>query len=112
MPSPELAAILAHVPADFADPSADHEHVRRTFAPFHGHPVRPELQVDFPALGGVRCGRYTDATLPSDARILFHCHGGAFVSCPLDVYHFYADMLLRYTGSAVVMRSPVACKTL
>ena len=103
MPSPELAAILAHVPPDFADPSADHEHVRRTFAPFHGHTVRPELQMDFPALGGVRCGRYTDATLPSDARILFHCHGGAFVSCPLDVYHFYADMLLRYTGSTVVM---------
>lgn len=103
MSSPELAAIVAAIPRGFADPSADHLHVRRTFAPFHGHPVRPELRIGFPEHGGVRCGWYTDATLPDAPRVLFHCHGGAFVSCPLDEYHFYADMMLRHTGSAVLM---------
>jgi acetyl esterase/lipase len=34
---------------------------------------------------------------------VFHCHGGAFVSCPLDVYHFYAEMIVRLTHSKVVM---------
>jgi acetyl esterase/lipase len=32
-----------------------------------------------------------------------HCHGGAFVSTPLDEYHFYAEIIARHTGCRVVM---------
>lgn len=102
MPSAELTAVVAGVPRDFADPAADYRQVRAMFAPFHGHPVRPELEISERRYGGVRAAAYSDSSTRTAARILFHCHGGAFVSCPLDVYHFYADMMLRATSSRVV----------
>lgn len=76
--------------------------MRDQFAPFHGHPVGASLKVDLHDYGGVRCGDYR---LPDslDATIAFHCHGGAFVSTPLDEYHFYAELIARETGLRVVM---------
>ena len=45
MPSRELTEILALVPGDFADPEADYRAVRKTMAPFHGHPVPAHVGV-------------------------------------------------------------------
>lgn len=97
-----LQAIIQAIPADFADPDADYLAVRSMFAPFHGHPVAEDLQLDLVEYGGIRCGHYT---LPSNnsALTVFHCHGGAFVSCPLDTYHFYGEMITRQTECSVVM---------
>jgi len=100
--STELEAIIAAVPADFADPAADYLAVRKMFAPFHGHPVGTDLRVEVTELGGVRCGRYELEGPPAEV-LAFHCHGGAFVSCPLDVYHFYAEIIARQLGCRVVM---------
>lgn len=103
MISEQLQAIIDSVAPDFASPSADYRDVRRTMAPFHGHPVGPETTVEEVNLGGVRCGFYhSHATATSGTRIL-HLHGGAFVSCPLDDYHFYGEIILRQLGHSVIM---------
>ena len=93
MPSRELTEILALVPADFADPEADYRAVRAMMAPFHGHPVPAHVTVTEVELGGVRCAWYDDTRRPPPERVVFHCHGGGLVSCPLDDYHFYGAML-------------------
>ena len=103
MPSRALADILDLIPPDFADPAADYAAVRRTMAPFHGHPVPAHVRVTETELGGVRCAWYDDTRGPAPERILFHCHGGALVSCPLDDYHFYGALLAERLGVRVVM---------
>jgi epsilon-lactone hydrolase len=103
MPSRELTEILALVPGDFADPEADYRTVRNTMAPFHGHPVPAYIRVSEVDLGGVRCAWYEDGRQPRRERVVFHCHGGALVSCPLDDYHFYGAMLAEQLEARVVM---------
>jgi len=100
--SKELQAIIDAIPPDFADPAADYIAVREMFAPFHGHPVSDELRITITEYGDVRCGEYE---LEEDERnrTVFHCHGGAFVSTPLDEYHFYAEIITRQTDCRVVM---------
>jgi len=100
--SEELQSIIESIPDDFADPGADYQAVRAMFAPFHGHPVSEEFRVETASYGGVRCGVYE---LEGAANVMtaFHCHGGALVSCPLDDYHFYAEIISRQTGCKVVM---------
>lgn len=102
-PSTELTEILALVPPDFADPKADYRAVRAMLAPFHGHPVPPYVTVTESALGGVRCAFYDDERSPRRERVVFHCHGGALVACPLDEYHFYGAMLAEQLRARVVM---------
>jgi len=99
--SKELQAIIDVVPADFADPTADYNAVRKMFAPFHGHPVSDELRIAITEHGGVRCGQYELESNASN-RTIFHCHGGAFVSTPLDDYHFYAEIIARHTDCSVL----------
>ncbi len=103
MPSRQLTEILSLVPPDFADPEADYRAVRAMLAPFHGHPVPPHVTVTEVALGGVRCAWYDDTRRPRPDRVVFHCHGGGLVSCPLDDYHFYGAMLAEQLEARVVM---------
>jgi acetyl esterase/lipase len=100
--SKELQAIIDAAPSDFADPAADYHAVRAMFAPFHGHPVSGEFRIAVTEYGGVRCGDY-ELENAVNSRTIFHCHGGAFVSCPLDEYHFYAEIIARQTDCRVVM---------
>jgi monoterpene epsilon-lactone hydrolase len=103
VPSRQLIDILALVPPDFADPGADYREVRATMAPFHGHPVPAHVTVTETELGGVRGAWYDDDRHPRRDRVVFHCHGGALVSCPLDDYHFYGAMLAEQLEARVVM---------
>ncbi|MFK8050711.1 MAG: alpha/beta hydrolase [Halioglobus sp.] len=100
--SKELQAIVDAIPADFADPAADYKAVRDMFAPFHGHPVSDELRITISEFGRIRCGVY-ELENNANGRTVFHCHGGAFVSSPLDAYHFYAEIIARQTGCRVLM---------
>ncbi|MEZ5569069.1 MAG: alpha/beta hydrolase [Halioglobus sp.] len=100
--SDALRALISTIPGNFADPAADYRAVRKMFAPFHGQPVSEHLDVQIRHFGGVRCGVY--ALAGSDERwMAFHCHGGAFVSTPVDEYHFYAGIIAEQTGCRVVM---------
>ncbi len=103
MPSRQLTDILALVPGDFADPDADYLAVREMMAPFHGHPVPDHVAVTEVELGGVRCAWYEDGRQPRRDRVVFHCHGGALVSCPLEDYHFYGALLAEQLEARVVM---------
>jgi acetyl esterase/lipase len=103
VPSRQLTEILALVPGDFAEPEADYRAVRAMMAPFHGHPVPAHVTVTETVLGGVRCAWYDDDRRPRRRRVVFHCHGGALVSCPLDDYHFYGAMLAEQLEARVVM---------
>ena len=100
--SQQLQYLIDAIPADFAAPDADYRAVRSMFAAFHGHPVSDALSITERLYGGIRCGDYT---LPDsdNSLIAFHCHGGAFVSTPLDDYHFYAEIIAKKTGARVVM---------
>lgn len=102
MASEQLKALVEAIPEAFASPEADYLAVRDMFRPFHGHAVREALQITITDYAGVRCGRYSLAG--STPRFTaFHCHGGAFVSCTLDEYHFYAELIAAQTGCDVVM---------
>lgn len=102
-PSRQLTDILSFVPPDFADPEADYLAVRTMLGPFHGHPVPEHITVTSTDLGGVTAAWYDDTRQPRADRVAFHCHGGGFVSCPLDTYHFYGAMLVEQLGLRVVM---------
>ena len=102
-PSPEMSEILNLVPPDFADPEADYLDVRAMLGPFHGHPVPDHIEITATTLGGVPVAWYDDTDNPKDERVAFHCHGGGFVACPLDTYHFYGAMLVEQLGLRVVM---------
>jgi monoterpene epsilon-lactone hydrolase len=97
-----MTDVLALVPVDFADPEADYRQVRAMLAPFHGHPVPAHITVEETELGGVRAAWYDDPARPGGG-VAFHCHGGGFVSCPLETYHFYGAMLVEQLGLRVVM---------
>jgi acetyl esterase/lipase len=100
--SKELQAIIESIPPDFADPAADYQAVRTMFSAFHGHPVGDDFRVELAEYGGIRCGAYELEGAAGNWTV-FHCHGGALVSCPLDDYHFYAEIIARQTGCSVVM---------
>ena len=100
--SKELQAIIELIPPDFADSTADFNAVRNMFAPFHDHPIGADLAVEIREFGGVRCGDY-ELKGETHTWTAFHCHGGAFVSTPLDEYRFYAEIIARATNSRVVM---------
>jgi len=102
MQSKELQAIISMIPRDFADPAADFHAVRAMFAPFHGHPTAADFVVEITTYGGVRCGDYAQQGAASSLTA-FHCHGGAFVSTPLDEYHFYAAIIAGQLDCRVVM---------
>jgi acetyl esterase/lipase len=98
-----LDTIVAAVPGDFADPRADWRAVRATMAPFHGQPCSPELVVEVRECGGVPTGFHRLPDSDTTGALALHVHGGAFVSCPLSVYHFYGEMIARALGLPVAM---------
>ncbi len=102
MVSQELQSVIDNTPVDFASPEADFDAVRKTMAPFHGHPLGADVIYIERDFGGVRCGTYTLAGAADSGKTMLHLHGGALVSCPLDVYHFYAEFILRQVGHDVV----------
>ncbi len=95
MQSTELRAVIDMVPAGFASPGADYREVRATMAPFHNHPVSDNTEVSITPLGGVDCGYYRGKDHPTTATRVLHLHGGALVSCPLAVYHFYGELICQ-----------------
>ena len=103
MASDTFQAIVDVVPEDFADPAADYRAVRAMMAPFHDQPTSPELFTNIKEVGGVRCGWYSFDRQSGERCVALHYHGGAYVSCPLDVYHFYGELICRALDIPVVM---------
>ncbi|MEM1110508.1 MAG: alpha/beta hydrolase fold domain-containing protein [Pseudomonadota bacterium] len=103
MASDAFNTIIDLVPADFADPAADYRQVRATMAPYHDHPTSDDLRIEIQDVGGVRAGHYRYDHQGDDPCVALHYHGGAYVSCPLDVYHFYGEIIAKALDIPVVM---------
>ena len=103
MRSDILNSIIENVPGDFASPDADYHTVRTTMAPFHGHPTSTDLDIDLCSYGDVRCAWHALADHNRDGLIGLHYHGGAFVSCNLDAYHFYGELICRTLDLPVLL---------
>lgn len=85
------------------DPGDSLAVAREKLEAVHGHPTAPGTTVRWCELGGVRCAWVeTEATASSD-RVLFLCHGGAFIAAGGDGYLFYAEMLAGPCDARVVL---------
>lgn len=102
MTSELLAAVIDGMPADFARPDDDAATTRARMAPLHGHPLGQDTVVRFTSAGGVRCGRLSTAASRPDRGTAVFFHGGAFVSCDLEAYLFYAEYVADHLGVPVV----------
>jgi acetyl esterase/lipase len=101
--SKELDQILAGMPVDFADPAQDFSRTRAQMAPLHGHPVAADTAVQSVELGGVHCAWLSrPSNDPSRGAVVF-LHGGAFVSCTLADYLFYAEFIADAAGLPVLI---------
>jgi epsilon-lactone hydrolase len=97
-----LAQIIAGMPADFAHPDDDYLTTRAKMAPFHGHPLSEGTTIRLVDVGGVPGGWLTRPDSdPSHGAVLF-VHGGAFVSCDLAAYQFYAEYVAEWIGVPVL----------
>ncbi len=102
MASDLLTAVIDGMPDDFARPDDDAMTTRARMAPLHGHPLGRDTEVRIKLAGGVRCGWLsTPASRPDRGTALFF-HGGAFVSCDLGAYLFYAEFVADHFGVPVV----------
>jgi monoterpene epsilon-lactone hydrolase len=97
-----LAQIVAGMPGDFAHPGDDVAATRRKMAPLHGHPLADDTTVRPVSLGGVPAAWLSrPTTRPERGSVLFF-HGGAFVSCELEAYQFYAEFVAHWVGVPVL----------
>jgi acetyl esterase/lipase len=102
MTSDLLRQIVAAMPADFAHPDDDALVTRDKMAPWHGHPLAPDTALVPGAVEGVRTGRLSRPSDDPDRGMVLFCHGGAFVSCDLEAYLFYAEIVADRIGLDVV----------
>jgi len=91
--SAELASILGGIPEGFAGAELDAAATRRLMAPLHGHPVAPDTTVAHVNVGGVPCAWVSRPEVRPERGAVFFVHGGAFVSCTVDDYLFYAEFI-------------------
>ena len=101
MASEALQQIIDATPADFPEVT-DHLMVRARMAPLHGRPTQPSTRIEFVEMGGIRCAWVSAKEVQPGAPTLFFCHGGAFVSCNLDAYLFYAELISRQLQAPVL----------
>jgi acetyl esterase/lipase len=97
-----LSAVADGMPKEFAGPDDDYVVTRARMAPLHGHPLAPDTTVDTAVMGGVRIGRLSRPTSQAGRGLVLFAHGGAFVSCNLDDYLFYAEFIAEWSGVPVV----------
>ncbi len=102
MTSDLLRSVVDGMPEDFASPHDDVTDTRVAMAPLHGHPLAHDTEVHLAAMGGVRTGRLDRPTSDASRGLALFVHGGAFVSCDLEAYLFYAEFIAEWTGLPVV----------
>jgi acetyl esterase/lipase len=97
-----LRSVVEGLPAGFAGPDDDYTRTRLQMAPLHGHPLAPDTTVERLELGGVPVGRLSRPSGDSHRGLALFTHGGAFVSCDLEAYLFYAELIATRLSLPVV----------
>ncbi len=102
MSSELLRSVVEGMPEGFARPDDDVASTRAAMAPLHGHPLAPDTEVHRSPMGGVGTGRLSRPGSDGSPGLALFIHGGAFVSCDLDAYLFYAEFVADWTGLPVL----------
>jgi monoterpene epsilon-lactone hydrolase len=76
---------------------------RETLEAMHGHPIAEDTRVERLTLGGVPCAWIDVPETRESERVVFLCHGGAYVAACGDGYLFYAEMLARPFDARVLL---------
>lgn len=91
-PSKEFQDIAAFFPTDFNTPDDDYLTVRAKMKPFHGHPVQADTEVAYTQAGDRQMAWVQAGACTRPDRVALFCHGGGFVSCPMEDYLFFAEL--------------------
>jgi monoterpene epsilon-lactone hydrolase len=100
--SAALEALIAALAQPLVAPGDPTSVAKQKLEAVHGHPIAPETAVTWSERSGVRRARVATPESRAD-RVLFLCHGGAFIAAGGDGYLFYAEMLARHCGARVVL---------
>jgi len=100
--SAALEALVSALKDPLVAPGDPTEVARRKLEAVHGHPIAPQTEVTWSERSGVRRAWVVTPESRPD-RVLFLCHGGAFIAAGGDGYLFYAEMLARHCGARVLL---------
>jgi epsilon-lactone hydrolase len=102
MTSDLLHQIISGMPETFADPDDDFVTTREKMAPLHSHPLATDTSTHAAEVGGIPAGWLSRPSSNPDRGAVLFIHGGAFVSCDLDAYQFYAEYIADWVGVPVL----------
>jgi len=100
--SAALEALVSALEEPLVAPGDPTQVAREKLEAVHGHPIAPETDVTWSERGGVRRAWVTTPESRPE-RVLFLCHGGAFIAAGGDGYLFYAEMLARHCEARVLL---------
>lgn len=103
MPSPEARQLLARLEPGLATPGDPWPLVREKMEAIHPTSVPPGTTVERTNLGDVESWWIAVPEHADSPHVLFHVHGGAFVSTGPEHYVQYASALARATGTRVLL---------
>ena len=102
MTSDLLRSVIEGMPPEFAGPDDDYARTREQMAPLHGHPLAADTTVVRLELGGVRAARLARPDSDDRRGLALFLHGGGFVSCDLEDYLFYAEVIATRLAIPVI----------
>jgi monoterpene epsilon-lactone hydrolase len=97
-----LGQIVSGMPFDFAHPDDDFATTREKMAPLHGHPGAADTAVRTVEIDGIPAAWLSRPSSDPERGAVLFCHGGAFVSCDLEAYLFYAEFIADWVGVPVL----------
>ncbi len=102
MASEEFEALLSLLPPGQPDPNDPPEVVREKMHAIHPTSCRPDTHVEAVRLGGIEARWIATPENVGSDRVVFHVHGGAFVSTEIQHYLDYGEQISRYVGARVL----------
>jgi acetyl esterase/lipase len=103
MASSRFEALIAGMKHPLVEPDDPLEVARSKLEAVHGHPIADDTRVEWTSLRGVRCAWVDTPETHDTDRIVFLCHGGAWIAAGGDGYLFYAEMLSRACEARVLL---------
>ena len=103
MASREFENFLSSIHDDIVSVDDSTKVARDKLNALHGHPVADSTKVRWRTLGGVPTAWVTTPESMQSDRLLFLCHGGAFIAAGGDGYLFYAEALAQHCKAQVLV---------
>lgn len=97
-----MRKIIESTPRDMNSPLDDYMVTRAKMKPLHGFPTRDSTIIIEKSYHGVRGDWLFAEEQANSDRVALFCHGGGFVSCTMEDYYFYAEIISQELGMKVV----------